>query len=187
MDGIFPSAGTFAPIGMYTANKVMSQNIGASAGVSAAESAFGNLTPESEKVENWLDNAMTGDRDWQRYLDSVMQQQAFNASEAEKSRQWQEYMSNTAVQRALQDYKSAGLNPYLALTRGGASTPSGATASSGSTYSVSSGSGYGTLLSSQISAETSRYLARYNANSQMIQQILGTALTIGRVLALTSL
>lgn len=62
----------------------------------------------------------------------------FNSSEAQKNRDFQEYLSNTSYQRAMNDMKKAGLNPILAYSQGGASTPSGSAASSAS--SGSSGS-----------------------------------------------
>lgn len=56
------------------------------------------------------------------------QQQKFNAREAQKQRDWQTDMSNTAYQRAATDLEAAGLNRVIALGSP-ASTPSGATAS----------------------------------------------------------
>lgn len=57
-------------------------------------------------------------------------QWSFNAAEAQKSRDWQEYMSNSAHQREVRDLLSAGLNPILSAMGGsGAAVTSGAAAS----------------------------------------------------------
>lgn len=50
----------------------------------------------------------------------------YNSAEAAKNRAWQEQMSNTSYQRAVEDMRKAGINPILAYQQGGASTPGGA-------------------------------------------------------------
>lgn len=67
---------------------------------------------------------------------SNLQAQSFNSAEAQKNRDWQTVMSNTAHQREVADLQAAGLNTWLSANGDGASTPGGASASASNSASA---------------------------------------------------
>lgn len=95
-------------------------------------SAFNKNDSTFQKIGSGLESVFN------KYTGSALtgaEQEAnrFSAEEAQKQRDWETEMSNTAMQRQVADMQKAGLNPalmYGGTSSSGASTPSGASASS---------------------------------------------------------
>ena len=99
-----------------------------------------------------LDNYFTGNLDYQRQLQLTGIQNAYNALEAEKARNWSKLMSSTEYQRTIKDLASAGLNPYSVLNSGSVnSTPSAAVAHNSANYTPSK-NGFVSLVGALSSA-----------------------------------
>lgn len=84
----------------------------------------------------------------------------FNATEAQKTRDWQTMMSNTAHQREVSDLIKAGLNPVLSANQGAA------VGSASSAQGVTSSGAKGSVDTSLVNAMVSLYAK----NADMIMQ-----------------
>lgn len=92
---------------------------------------------------------------------TAQEQNEFNRIEAQKNRDFQERMSNTSYQRAVADLENSGLNSALAYSQGGASVPSGSSASA----SASGNGGFVQILGTLLNPLVSITKAAIQANS----------------------
>lgn len=162
---LFGGKGGWGPSGQ-------SQSSGGSTQGGAGHSESGSTSgTNDEQIQKWLEGAYQyqkeeGERQSQFNWRSMLMQMGYNtmsaigqgiynhientaamnynSAEALANRNWQEKMSNTSYQRAVEDMRKAGLNPILAFQNGGASTPGGSAGTiSGASMGLSSSSALG--------------------------------------------
>lgn len=111
-------------------------------------SLVGRVFSGADSIVNSVLDAANGDAvgNWIKGVsgsgltNAEVQQNEWNAQQAQEQRAWQEQMDNTKYQRQASDMAAAGLNPAMMMGQGySASTPSGASASGGDAGTPSAG------------------------------------------------
>lgn len=134
------------------------------------QNTLDTITAQSDKSSAKSNDYAMSANEWSASQAAIANQ--FNAYEAQKNRDWQTLMSNTAHQREVADLRAAGLNPVLSAMGGnGAATTSGATASavmpdSHAGQSSNASGAVASVLSSILAAQTSLANQAMSARTQ---------------------
>lgn len=168
--GVYGANAALAP-----SNEARYAQITGSSG-SNAQSATSAFSASQQNFDEYFDMAKElADYTYENYDKKTME---YNSAEAEKTRQFEEYMSNTSHQREIKDLLAAGLNPVLSAKLGGASTPTTSAASVGQASASSSmNNALSTLINSSVSLSNKvvDYLIAENQNSSAERRSLTTA------------
>lgn len=113
-----------------------------------------------QKIGDWLSGASSAKSQGEQNLGLQHDAQKYNSAEAERQRAWEEHMASTQYQRAVEDLKKAGLNPWLAVSGINGGSPSGASASSSANSVSQRPSGAQTISSLANTAVSAAIIAK---------------------------